>query len=195
MQTYLCVTCGTQYPPSAQLLEQPPAHCPICEDERQFVGHSGQEWISFQDLQHKFRNRIFQEDPGLWGIVSEPKFAIGQRALLVRAGGRNILWDCISLVDDATVARVRELGGVSGIAISHPHYYSSMIEWSRAFGGVPIYLHAADRQWVQRPDPAIQFWDGETHSLGDGLTLIRADAHFAGFQVLHSAAEIGRAHV
>jgi hypothetical protein len=29
-----------------------------------------------------------------------------------------------------------------------------MVEWSRAFGGVPIHLHAADRQWVMRPDEA-----------------------------------------
>ena len=183
MQTYVCVTCGTQYPPSAQ----PPARCPICEDERQYVGHSGQEWITLQDLRQKFHNRCFEEGPGIWGIVSEPKFAIGQRALLVRTGSRNVLWDCVSLLDDDTVATIQALGGLAAIAISHPHYYSSMIEWSRAFGGVPIYLHADDRQWVQRPDSAIQFWNGETYSLDDDLTLIRVGAHFAGFQVLHWA--------
>lgn len=183
MQTHVCVTCGTQYPPSTQ----PPSECPICQDERQFVGHSGQQWITFHDLQQQFRNRIFQEDPGIWGIVTEPKFAIGQRALLVPTGRGNILWDCVSVVDEKTVTRVQALGGISAIAISHPHYYSSMIEWSRALGGVPMYLHADDRQWVQRPNPAIQFWNGETHDLGSGLTLIRVGAHFAGFQVLHSA--------
>jgi len=40
-----------------------------------------------------------------------------------------------------------------------------MVEWSRAFGGVPIYLHEEDREWVQRPDPVIRFWKGETYSL------------------------------
>jgi hypothetical protein len=74
-----------------------------------------------------------------------------------------------------------------GIAISHPHYYSSMVEWSRAFGGVPIYLHAADRQWVMRPDKAIDFWEGETRTLADGLTLIRCGGHFEGGTVLHWA--------
>ena len=38
-------------------------------------------------------------------------------------------------MDDATIARVNELGGIAEIAISHPHYYTSMVEWSRAFGG------------------------------------------------------------
>ncbi|MSV36017.1 MAG: MBL fold metallo-hydrolase [Bryobacterales bacterium] len=183
MHAYVCITCGTQYPPSPE----PPARCPICEDERQYVGHSGQEWIAFEKLQQKFRNSLVQEGPGIWGIVTEPKFAIGQRALLLRTGAKNILWDCVSLVNPDTVEIVRALGGIDAIAVSHPHYYSSMIEWSRAFGNIPIYLHAGDRQWVQRPDPAIQFWSGETHSLGDGLTLLRVGAHFPGYQVLHWA--------
>ena len=100
----------------------------------------------------------------------------------------NVLWDCISLIDSATVAAVQDRGGLSAIAISHPHYYASMVEWSRAFGGVPIYLHAADRQWVMHHDPAIVFWSGETHTLGRGLTLVRCGGHFEGGTVLHWAA-------
>jgi hypothetical protein len=46
-------------------------------------------------------------------------------------------------------------------------------------------LHEADRQWVQRPDPAIEFWSGETKKVSDDLTLIRVGGHFGGFQVLH----------
>ena len=181
MHTYLCVTCGTQYPPAPN----PPPNCPICDDERQYVGHSGQEWIPFEKLQQKFRNVFFQEGSGVWGISTEPKFAIGQRALLLKTGKQNILWDCVSLLNSDTVEMLRALGGLTAIAISHPHYYTSMIEWSRAFGNIPIYLHADDRQWVQRTDGVIQFWSGETHLLGDGLTLIRVAGHFAGFQVLH----------
>ena len=98
-----------------------------------------------------------------------------------------VLWDCVSLIDDSTIELVRALGGLSAIAISHPHYYASMVEWSRAFGGVPIYLHEADREWVQHPDPAIVFWSGETRSLNDDLTLIRVGGHFSGFQALHWA--------
>ena len=113
-------------------------------------------------------------------------FAIAQRALLLQAEGGNILWDCISFIDDATVEIVRALGGIAAIAISHPHYYSSMIEWSQAFHA-PIYLHTADRRWVMRPDPTVQFWDGETRELAPGVTLIRCGGHFAGGTVLHWA--------
>jgi hypothetical protein len=62
-----------------------------------------------------------------------------------------------------------------------------MVEWAHAFEA-PIYIHTDDRQWVMRPDHAVQFWEGETMSLGAGLSLIRCGGHFAGGQVLHWAA-------
>lgn len=183
MTMYICVTCGTQFAES----EAPPARCPICEDERQYIGWEGQRWTTLDDLRRDYHTIIKEEEPGLTGIGAHPSFAIGQRALLVRAPGGNILWDCISLLDEPTIAAVRALGGIAAIAISHPHYYSSMVEWARAFGA-PIYLHAADREWVMRPDPAIVFWDGESQRLGEGLTLIHCGGHFAGGTVLHWAA-------
>jgi glyoxylase-like metal-dependent hydrolase (beta-lactamase superfamily II) len=180
MPHFICLTCGTQYPES----ENPPEHCPICEDERQYIGHNGQEWTSLEALQQTHKNVFKEEEAGLMGIGTEPRFAIGQRGLLVQAPEGNILWDCITLIDDETIDRVKELGGISKIAISHPHYYSSMIEWSKAFDA-PIYLHEAERQWIMRPDSAVQFWQGETLELGAGLTLIRCGGHYEGAQVLH----------
>ena len=189
MPNYICRTCGVQHAAT----DQPPGRCAICEDERQYIGWSGQQWTTLEALRADHRNTLKREGPGIISIGTEPSFAIGQRALLVQARGGNVLWDCISLIDDATIAAVRELGGISAIAISHPHYYASMVEWSRALGNAPIYLHAADRQWVMRPDPAIVFWEGETHSLGKGLTLIRCGGHFEGATVLHwEAGENGR---
>jgi glyoxylase-like metal-dependent hydrolase (beta-lactamase superfamily II) len=177
----VCATCGTQF---AETL-QPPAHCPICEDERQYVGWGGQQWTDLDQLRSTHKSVVREEAPGLTGIGTEPSFAIGQRALLVKSPGGNVLWDCISLIDEAAVRAVRDLGGIRAIAISHPHYYSSMVEWSRAFGDAPIYLHQADREWVMRPDPAIVYWEGDTRELWDGLTLIRCGGHFAGGAVLH----------
>jgi len=97
-----------------------------------------------------------------------------------------VLWDCITLIDDATVSAVRELGGIRAIAISHPHYYSCMVEWSHAFDA-PVYLHEADQQWVMRSDRNIEFWSGDTKPLWDGMTLIRCGGHFEGGTVLHAA--------
>jgi hypothetical protein len=183
MPNFICATCGTQYAES----DQPPAQCAICQDERQYVKVTGQNWTTLEKLRLTNRNSIKFEEPGLIGIGIEPHFAIGQRALFLRTPRGNVLWDCIPLLDEAVVEAIKAMGGVSGIAISHPHYYSSMVEWSRAFGGVPIYLHADDRPWVMRPDMAIVFWEGETKTLGEGLTLICCGGHFDGGTVLHWA--------
>jgi hypothetical protein len=181
MPNYICTTCGVQYAESVL----PPEHCAICEDERQYVGWAGQTWTTLKDLQRTHSNRLDVEARELISLVTEPKFAIGQRALHVRTPEGNVLWDCITLVDDRSVAAVQALGGVLAIAISHPHYYASVVEWSRALGDVPIYLHAADGEWLMRPHPAIVFWQGETHQLAPGLTLIRLGGHFPGASVLH----------
>lgn len=181
MPNFICVTCGTQFAQTAS----PPAFCPICNDERQYIGWNGQQWTTLEELQQKYQNTIRQHEPNLTGIGSEPRFAIGQRALLLQTPSGNVLWDCITLIDDKTIEAVQQLGGIRAIAISHPHYYSCMVEWSRAFGDAPIYLHAADREHVMRLDPAIHFWEGETLPLWDGLTLIRCGGHFEGGTVLH----------
>ena len=164
MPAFICVTCGTQYPDTPAPSEQ----CVICSEERQYIGWQGQRWTTPDELRAAHHNRVEPEGPGLTGIGTDPKFAIGQRALHLRHGGGGFLWDCISLVDDATVAAVRARGGITGIAVSHPHYYASMVEWSRALGNVPIYLHAADADWVVRHDRAILFWDGDTREVGPG---------------------------
>jgi glyoxylase-like metal-dependent hydrolase (beta-lactamase superfamily II) len=189
----ICTTCGTQFAAS----EGPPERCPVCEDERQFVGWGGQSWTTLEAIRGAHKLAVRDQGDGLLGLGMEPKFAIGQRALLVPAcaetggHGRNLLWDCIPLLDAAAVRVVEALGGLSGIAISHPHYYSSMVEWSRALGDVPIWLHEADREWVMRPDPAIRFWGGDRLELAPGLTLLRLGGHFPGATVLHWAGGAG----
>lgn len=181
MSQFICITCGTQFAETAQ----PPAHCPICEDPRQYVGYAGQQWTTLDALRQTHCNRLTEFESGLQCIVSEPKIGIGQRAWLMQTVEGNLLWDCISLIDDATIEAVRALGGIRAIAISHPHFYSCQREWSRAFGDVPVYLNAADRAHVMTPNPAIHFWDAPTLPLFGGLTLIHCGGHFAGSSALH----------
>ena len=180
MPCYICETCGTQYAESAT----PPPHCPVCEDERQYVGWNGQAWTTHDALVAKYRLRV-EVDDGLLGIGLPADFAIPQRALLLPTSDGNILWECVSLVTDEAVAALRARGGVDLIAISHPHFYASMVEWSEALGGVPILLHAADREWVRRPSSRIEFWDGDTHRLSGDVTLLRCGGHFPGSTALH----------
>ena len=125
------------------------------------------------------------EEEDVWWIHTSPTFAIGQRAHLVRTSDGNLLWDCVSLIDAETVAWVREQGGVRAIAVSHPHFYGSMLEWSHAFGDCPIWIHEDDREWVMRTGDPITYWSGETRQLFGDLRLVRCGGHFPGFQVLH----------
>jgi hypothetical protein len=181
VERFACVTCGTQYPDS----DRPPPECPICLDPRQYVPPTGQQWTTLPELGADHRNEFRIEDT-LVGVGTVPDFAIGQRALLVPFGDSNLLWDCITLLDDATAAEIERRGGLAAIAISHPHYYSAMVEWAQRFD-CPIHLHAADAEWVMRPDPAIRHWHGDVLDLGHGLTLVRGGGHFPGGVMLHRA--------
>ncbi len=171
MSCFICMTCGTQFEASAA----PPAGCAICLDERQYVGHDGQRWTTLEELRHDHVSEVRELEPGLVGIGTEPGFAIGQRALHVEGG---VLWDCITVLDDAAAA----LGEIHTIAISHPHYYSAMVEWADRFDA-RILLHEDDREWIMRPSPRIELWSGERAQAADGVELIRLGGHFAGATV------------
>lgn len=177
----ICVTCGTQFDETPR----PPEQCAICTDERQYVGLDGQRWTTLEELRTDYTTKVQEEEPGLTSFSIEPKFGIGQRALLVATPMGNVLWDCLSLFDERALAHIRNLGGLKAIAISHPHYNTCMVEWSRHFGDVPIYLHADDAKWVMRPDQNIGFWKGESHELPGSLRLVRCGGHFEGAAVLH----------
>lgn len=93
---WICTTCGTEYYEAAI---NPPKNCLICEDERQFVNWNGQEWTTISDLQRSHENLFKPQGTGITGIGTTPKFAIGQRALLVQTRDGNLLWDCISVAN------------------------------------------------------------------------------------------------
>lgn len=177
----VCRLCGAHFPDG-----DPPAVCPLCEDVRGlgFTPQGGARIVTLDELRETHRLEIREEEPGLVGIGMTPSFSADQRALLVQTDAGNVLWDCVSLIDDEGVAAVKALGGLEAIAISHPHFYGAMAEWSHAFGGVPIWVHALDREWVTHPDPAIVYWEGATQELPGGLTLIHCGGHFDGAAVL-----------
>jgi len=185
MPAFICTACGTQYPQSAT----PPAQCTICEEERQYVLPSGQSWTTLEALAQSHMNSLREYEPGVMGIGAG--FAIGQRALLVQTSAGNVLWDCVATLNPATVTAIKALGGIKAMAISHPHFYTTMGEWSRAFGDAPIYLNAADKDWIMNPNPAVTLWQGDTLKLWDGVTLVRCGGHFPGGTVMHWAGGAG----
>ena len=179
MPAWICVTCGVQYPDTGQ----PPDGCAICLDERQYVGWGGQRWTTMPEIAGDHAVVLREEEPGLVGIGAEPAFAIGQRALLVRTPHGNVLWDCVSLLDDEAHSRITELGGIDAVCMSHPHFYAANVEFADAFGA-RIFIPRADQQWIQRPSPRVELFDDEAEPV-PGLTLARIGGHFDGAAVLH----------
>jgi hypothetical protein len=178
----ICTNCGVAYPLGAC----PSATCPICEDER-VTNPLEQTWVSAQTLAATHRCSITPCEPGLASIGVTPSFGIGQRAMLVERSDGCILWDCVSMVDQTAIDYIVARGGLKAIAVSHPHFYGAMGAWSDAFGGVPIYVHQADREWVVNPHPAIEYWSGDTREIAPGVTLVCCGGHFDGGSVMHVA--------
>ena len=180
MPAWICLTCGVQSTDS----DQPPPHCPICADERQYVGWDGQQWTTRRDLvDDGHRSVLREEEPDLLGVGVDPAVAIGQRALLVRTPAGNVLWDCVPLLDDAVGARIEELGGIAAIAMSHPHFYGAHVDLADAFDA-RVLIPRADREWVQRPSPRIELFDEVVQPLPE-VTVARIGGHFDGAAVLH----------
>ena len=180
MSIWICATCGVEHPDT----ERSPALCPICSDERQYVPLSGQAWTSIEERRATgTRVTIEEVEPRLFGIRAEPIVGIGQRSHLIQTEGGNLLWDPIGYVDDAGAAEVLKLGKVAAIVASHPHHFGAQVEWSRALGGVPVLVAEADRDWVQRPDDAIQYIGSEDLELLPGVTIRTIGGHFASSKI------------
>jgi hypothetical protein len=184
MTIWICGTCGVEHPDS----ERPPAHvCRICADERQWVPTSGQVWTTLSDLAEDDHKTVVEElEPGIHRLNREPAFGIGQWTFLVRTEQGNLLWDPPNYVDQPLVDAITELGGAAAIVASHPHMYGAQVALSHRLGNVPVLVHAADREWVQREDPVIREWSG-TEEVLPGITLVEAGGHFPGSAVAHVA--------
>lgn len=187
MPAWICRTCGNQQ----AITSDPPPNCVICDDPRQYVGWTGQEWTTLEEASQHHRSEVREVEPGLWGVGVEPQFAIGQRGLIVTTPEGNVMWDVPGFVDDAAFERVRDLGGLVAISASHPHFYGVITEWANAFDA-SVLLPNADREWVLRPTSSYEFYEDAAAPV-PGVRLVRCGGHFPGSAVLHWEAGAGGA--
>lgn len=179
MTSWICRTCAVEQGERPE----PPPLCPICSDERQYVLPTGQRWTTLAELESEGHSGSLREvEPGLWGLDVTPTVGIGQRSLLVQTPVGNLLWDPPGYLDEALVEDVRARGGVAAVAASHPHMYGVQVEWSRRFGGVPVWVPEADREWLLRDDRAVRWWTDAVEVLA-GVWLHRIGGHFPGSAV------------
>ncbi|KAF2662821.1 hypothetical protein K491DRAFT_3458 [Lophiostoma macrostomum CBS 122681] len=199
----ICVTCGTQFDVA---VSEAPATCRICDDPRQYVPLHGQTWTTLAEAQGNQTNTFEQssDNSNIWFITTSPKSAnfnplntaptwskdkqlgIGERAILLTTPAGNVLWDLIAYLDQDTVDFVKGKGGLKAIVISHPHFYTTHLEWARIFS-CPVYVSAADEEWLNRKDGygLRRLVSSATEEIVPGVTMIRTGGHFDGSCVLH----------
>lgn len=181
----ICNTCGTQFDvPYCSPLKS----CRICDDPRQYVPPGGQVWSSLAKLKGRHENH-FEQDPTderVWFITTEPKCGIGERAVLLETPNGNVLWDLIAYIDEMTVDFINSKGGLKAIVISHPHFYTTHLEWARIFS-CPVYVAIEDEKWLNRADHENirKFIRDPTMQILPGVTAIKTGGHFDGSMVLH----------
>ncbi|SIH65809.1 Uncharacterised protein [Mycobacteroides abscessus subsp. abscessus] len=170
----ICRNCGVETTPTR------PTVCPICDDERQWVPSSGQEWVSRSQLAAEGHTVVITErEPGLHALRVEPRLGIGQTCYLAATDQGNLLFDVPPFIDDEAVSAIRELGGIAAIAPSHPHMFGMQLAWSAAFDDAPVYVCEADSEWVQRHGPAMTYFDADATPLPE-ILLRRVGGHFPG---------------
>lgn len=180
----ICVACMTQY-------STPRSECPICLDPRQFVPATGQSWTSLRKLaEEKHTNKIVadQQDERVCFILTEPSTGIGQTPILIKTSRATYMWDCNAFLSENLFNQLTTMQPpLKAIAISHPHFFSTSLTWSRCLK-VPLILAAADKHWFQRLSDVKEGeieWVHNVASLEDGVTMIQCGGHFPGSSVLH----------
>jgi hypothetical protein len=173
-----CSTCGTKFTSSIHTSQD----CIVCSNDRQYLPAKGQAWTKPEDLQNNYSNVIKEISENFYEIKTLPKFAIGQRAYLIITPNGNILWDCISLLNQSTIEFIKSKGGLKAIAISHPHYYSSMNDWADIFN-CPIYIHKNDEEFIYTKGEHIQLWSGDEKELWNNMKIKLIGGHFPGSSI------------
>ncbi|RDW87689.1 hypothetical protein BP5796_03383 [Coleophoma crateriformis] len=147
----ICCACGTQFDIEDRNVLR---SCRTCDDPRQFVPPTGQKFTTLAELRRGGfvnRRKFLEGDERFCSIWTEPKFGIGQRCILIQTPLGNVLWDCITYLDEETIGWINSVGGLAAIVISHPHYYTTHLEWAETFD-CPVYLSWEDMGWLNRLD-------------------------------------------
>ncbi|EWC44584.1 hypothetical protein DRE_06665 [Drechslerella stenobrocha 248] len=190
----ICLHCGTQYEEVDRALRK---NCRICDDPRDSVSPTGPAWVTLRELystpspknanEPKYRISLWTDpkEPTVTVLSTQPKFAIGQSPFVLKTPHGLVIWETMTYLDKATVDAIKLIGEVKAIAISHPHFYSTHLAWSAAFGDVPIYLPKADDKWRQTVDKndVIRYFEGEVEIV-PGCKIVQVGGHFPGSSVL-----------
>ncbi|MBU8817988.1 hydrolase [Mycolicibacterium goodii] len=185
MSMWICTGCGVEH---ESVDEQPPSTSCVLTSEVVSIEERGDlpphgSWTTLEQLAAQpHHTEYVSHGRGVHSLRRAPRFAIGHRSFVVQTPAGNLLWDAPSYLDDEIAGLVRSLGGICAVASSHPHMFGAQISWSRAFGGVPIYVNELDREWLPQPDPLIELWSEHAQPV-PGIELIHVGGHMKGSSV------------
>lgn len=138
-------------------------------------------------MRGKYSNKWKQIDgeENMWSIWTEPKFGIGQRCILLETPEGNVLWDCITYLNEETLDWIKSKGGLKAIVISHPHYYTTHLDWAKALE-CPVIFAKDDEEWINRKDDSgLRRLMSETiEEIVPGVKAAKTGGHFPGSLVL-----------
>lgn len=109
-----------------------------------------------------------------------------------------VIWDCCAVITNDLIDSLQDLrsehGNIPliGIAISHPHFYTTALSWAKALD-TKVFVSAKDRQWWMRKgygekdtnacyplEKHVEFFEDQEKVLAAGLTVVRCGGHFDG---------------
>lgn len=172
-----CATCGVE-----RDSEDLPAVCPICADERQYVPADGQRWTD--PAAFSGRIEVTEREPGLWSLDVVDGVGIGQQAKVIVTDAGTVMVDVPAAITEEAVAAVRSLGPLRAIIPSHPHMFGVQSLWARALDDAPVYVPAADAEWLGHRPESLRLWDGTIEPV-PGVTASQPGGHFPGSCVVH----------
>jgi hypothetical protein len=177
------------------------------QDPRQYVPAAGQTWTSLAKDASTQKNvfKTDDHDTRIHYITTKPlsnaelpaslasstttrkQLGIGERAILLQTPHGNVLWDLVAFIDPATISFINEKGGLKAIVISHPHFYTTHLEWAKIFK-CPVYVSSDDAEWLNREDKdGVRKWIKgvkEIEEVGGDVKAIQCGGHFDGSLVL-----------
>ena len=124
MQAFICTACGTQYPPSEA--RRPTA--PSARTSGSSCRWAGRPGPRCRPCACRHFNAWRQHEPGLIGIGTQP--SLRHRPARASHPARRTAISCGTAsrcIDAATVTLIKGLGGLKAIAISHPHFYTTLV--------------------------------------------------------------------
>ena len=189
MERFICVTCGTQFPDATTRRRLPDLRRPAPVRPARRASVDDARRARAPTTRNEFRD---EGDARSASAPSRSSRSASARCSS-RSATRNLLWDCVTLLDDATAAEVERRGGLAGDRDLAP---ALLLGDGRV--GAPLRLPDPPARRRRRVGHAARSRRSRTGTastleLGDGLTLVRGGGHFPGGTMLHRAEGARRA--